>query len=55
MTDGQDFFNQPVKSDIRSNDTIPKIATGQGDDYKTGYLLDYPYFKHKHKIIRWFK
>ena len=52
MTDGQDFFNQPVKSDIRSNDTIPKIATGQGDDYKTGYLLDYPYFKHKHKIIR---
>ena len=48
MTDGQDFFNQPVKSDIRSNDTIPKIATGHGDDYKTGYLLDYPYFKYKH-------
>ena len=22
-----------------------KIATGQGDDYTTGCLLDYPYFK----------
>ena len=24
---------------------IRKIVTGQGDDYTTGYLLDYPYFK----------
>ena len=24
---------------------LEKIATGQGDDYKTGYLLGYPYFK----------
>ena len=24
---------------------IRKIVTGQGDDYATGYLLDYPYFK----------
>ena len=25
--------------------TSEKIATGQGDDYTTGCLLDYPYFK----------
>ena len=24
---------------------LEKIATGQGNDYTTGYLLGYPYFK----------
>ena len=28
-----------------------KIATGQGDDYATGCLLDYPYFKKCYKLI----
>ena len=28
-----------------------KIATVQGDDYTTGCLLDYPYFKKYHKLI----
>ena len=30
---------------------IWKIATGQGDDYTTGYLLDYPYFEEHYKLI----
>ena len=32
-------------------DNIRKIATGQGDDYTTGCLLDYPYFKDTYKIL----
>ena len=44
MTDGQNFFDQPVKSNLRAYDNIRKIVTGQGDDYTTGCLLDYPYF-----------
>ena len=28
-----------------------KIATGQGDDYSIGCLLDYPYFKEYYKLI----
>ena len=28
-----------------------KTGTGQGDDYTTGCLLDYPYFKENFKII----
>ena len=28
-----------------------KIATGQGDDYTTGCLLDYNYFKEYYKLI----
>ena len=30
---------------------IRKIATGQGDDYTTGCLLDYSYFKEIYKMI----
>ena len=30
---------------------IRKIATGQGDDYTTGCLLAYPYFKNNYKMI----
>ena len=31
--------------------TLEKIATGQGDDYTTGCLLDYSYFADTYKII----
>ena len=52
MIDGQIFFDQdqPVKNDLRTYDNIQKIPTGQGDEYTTGCLLDFPYFK-KYKII----
>ena len=39
MTDGQNFFDQPVKNDLRTYNKIWKFATGQGDDYTTGCLL----------------
>ena len=42
--------NQTIKNDRRTYGNIQKIATGQGDDYTTGCLLDYPYFK-KYKLI----
>ena len=45
MINGRNFFNQTIKNDLTIYDNIQKIATGQGDDYATGYLLDYPYFK----------
>ena len=32
-------------------ENIRKIATGQGDDYTTGCLLDYSYFKEYYKFI----
>ena len=28
-----------------------RIATGQGDDYTTGCLLDYSYFKENYELI----
>ena len=50
MTDGESFFVQPLKSDMRTYDKIRKIPTDQGDHCTTGWLLDYNYFKN---IIRY--
>ena len=49
MIDGKIFFDQPIKSYIKTYENIRKITTGQGDDYITGCLLDYDWFK---KIIK---
>ena len=51
MNDGKNFFDQPVKNDLRAYDNIQKIAVGQDDDYTTGSLLDYTYFKKYYKLI----
>ena len=40
MIDGRTFFDQPVKNDLKTYDNIGNIATGQGNDYTTGCLLD---------------
>ena len=37
--------------DLKKYDNIRKVATGQGDDYTTGHLLDYPCFKNYYKLI----
>ena len=46
MMNYKSFFDQPIKSDLITHENIPKIAIGQGDDYKAGCLLDYNYFKN---------
>ena len=43
--DRKNFFDQLVKNEKVTYETIRKMATGQGDHYKTGYLLDYIYLK----------
>ena len=51
MIDGKNFFDQSVKNDNVTYENIRKIATGQGDDYTTGCLLDYIYFRNYYKMI----
>ena len=51
MIDGKNFFDQPINSNLKTYENIRKIATGQGDDYTTGCLLDYIYFKNYYKMI----
>ena len=47
MINEENVFNQPVKNNKVTYKNIRRIATGKGDDYTTGCLLNYPYFKDK--------
>ena len=51
MIDGKNFFDQPINNNLKTYENIRKIATGKGDDYTTGCLLDYSYFKDHYKMI----
>ena len=51
MIDERNFFDQPIKNDLKTFDNIRKIATGHADDYINRCLLDYPYFKKYYKLI----
>ena len=51
MIDGQNFFDQPVRNNLRTYDSIREISTGQRDNYTTGCLLDDNYFNNYYKII----
>ena len=45
MIDSKNFFDETINNDFKTHENIRKIATGQGDDYTTGCLLDYSYFR----------
>ena len=51
MIDGKNVFDEPVKNNKITYKNIRKIASGQGDDYTTGCLLDYICFKIYNKMI----
>ena len=51
MINGENVFDEPIKYNKVTYENIIKNATGQGDDYTTGCLLDYPYFKDSYKMI----
>ena len=40
-----------MNSMAKTYKNIRKITIGQGDDYTTGCLLDYSYFKNYYKIV----
>ena len=47
----RNFFDQSIKNDLRTFENIRKITTGQGNNYTTGCLLDYSYFKEYYEQI----
>ena len=51
MSNGENFFDQPIKNNKVTYNNIRKIAIGQGDDSTTGCLLDYSYFADTYKMI----
>ena len=52
MINSENFFLSTKKKNNKViYENIRKIATGQGDDYTTGCLLDHPYFNDSYKMI----
>ena len=56
MIDGRNFFDQPVKNNLGTY-KIWKVATGQGNGYTIGCLLDYTNFEnyYNNKSLCWSK
>ena len=51
MINGENFFDQFIKNDKVTCENIRKICIGSCDDYTTGSLLNYPYFKDTYKVV----
>ena len=49
--DGRSFYDQAINDSIKQYDEVRKVSTGQGDDYTTGCLLDFAYFKKNYRLI----
>ena len=47
----ENIFDQPIKNNKVTYENIRKIAADQGDDFKTGCLLDCSYFMDTYKMI----
>ena len=51
IIDGRNFYDNPVKSDIEKYRELKKVMIGKGEDYTTGSLLDFDYFKKHYKLV----
>ena len=51
LSDETNFYDQPINNFKKYYDEVRKNSIGQGDDYTTGCLLGYAYFKHNYKLI----
>ena len=50
MIDKRTFLDQSGNNKEGSYDKIQKIKNGRGENYVTGFLLDYHYFKNYYEI-----
>ena len=50
LIDGRNFYDQPINDIIKQYDEVRKVSTEYGDDYTTGCLLDYAYFKDNYRL-----
>ena len=51
IIDGRNFYDNPFESDIEKYRELKKVMIGKGEDYTTGSLLDYDYFKKNYKLV----
>ena len=51
IIDGRNFYDNPIESDTEKYRELKKVMIGKGEDYTTGSLLDYNYFKKHYKLV----
>ena len=51
IIDGRNFYDNPVESDIEKYRELKRAMIGKGEDYTTGSLLDFDYFKKHYKLV----
>ena len=51
IIDGRNFYDNPTESDIEKYRKLKKVMIGKEEDYTTGSLLDYNYFKEHFKLV----
>ena len=49
--DERHFYDQPINDSIKQYDEVRKVRTGLSDDYRTGCLLDFAYFKETCRLF----
>ena len=47
IIDGRNFYDNPIESDIEKYRELKTVMVGKGEDYTTGSLLDFNYFKEQ--------
>ena len=50
LIDGRNYYDQNTSDDFKKYKELRKIMTGKGEDYTTGSLLDYDYYKKNYKL-----
>ena len=51
IIDGRNFYDNPIESDIEKYRDLKKVMIGKVEDYTTGTLLDFNYFKKHYKLV----
>ena len=51
LNNGRNFYDQPISDLMKQYDEVRKVSTGHGEDYTTGYLLDYASFNDNYRLV----
>ena len=51
IIDGKFFYDNPIENDNEKYRELKQVMIEKGEDYTTGYLLDYNYFDKHYKLV----
>ena len=54
LIDGRNFYDQTINDLVKQYGEFRKTATWQGDDYTTGCLWGYPFFKDHYNLTAFY-